>query len=91
MLLRELCPSRAPSTALLGGLHVGRYGAPGCQALKALVCVINEDPVFALVVRLRVVTCGHWQRNRRETESLPYLNDNSAPTQHPEEHSTDSV
>lgn len=52
-------PSRAPSTALLGGLHVGRYGAPGGQALEALVCVIDEDPVFALVVRLRVITCGH--------------------------------
>lgn len=65
-------------TALLGRLHVGGYGAPGCQALEALVCVIDEDPVFTLVVRLRVVTCGHWQRNRRETESLPYLSDSEA-------------
>lgn len=62
-----------PAQALFWCLHVGRYGPPGCQALEALVRVIDEDPVFVLVVRLGMVTCGHWQRHRSETvTALPH-------------------
>lgn len=51
------------SRVLFGCFHVGRYCPPSREALKALVRVIDEDPVFVLVVSLRVITCSHWERN----------------------------
>lgn len=63
---RELWPSRTPGPGLLGCFHVGRDGPPCSQALEALVGVIDEDPVFVLVVGLRVVTGGHcWFKDIR--------------------------
>lgn len=53
------------SRILFGCFHVGRYCPPSRQALKALVCVIDEDPVFVLVVSLRVITGSCWLKNIR--------------------------
>lgn len=43
----------------LARLHVGRDGTASRQALKALVGVVDEDPVLVLQFRLAVV--GHWR------------------------------
>lgn len=65
---RELCSIEdSISRNLFCCFHVGRYCSPCSQALKALVCVIDEDPIFVLVVSLRVITCCHWERNRYES------------------------
>lgn len=54
------------TTALLRCFHVGRDCSPCGEALKALVGIIDKDPVFVLIVTLRVVTCGHcWFKNIR--------------------------
>lgn len=59
------------SRVLFCCFHVGRYRPPGSQALEALVRVIDEDPVFVLVVSLRVVTCDHcWLKNIRLWELI---------------------
>lgn len=68
MLYQELCSTaRSDSRGLFGRFHVGRYRPPSRQALEALVRVIDEDPVFVLVVGLGVVTCSHWERDTCES------------------------
>lgn len=44
--------------SLLSRFHIGWYRPSGCQALKTLVGVIDENPVFILVVSLWMITCG---------------------------------
>lgn len=67
-LYQELCSTEgSDSRELFGRFHVGRYCPPSRQALKALVRVIDEDPVFVLVVGLGVITCSHWERNTCES------------------------
>jgi hypothetical protein len=62
MLNKELCSIWIPHRVLLCCFHVGRYGAPCSQTLETFVSIIDEDPVFVLVVSLRVITRGHWER-----------------------------
>lgn len=66
MCTRTLLHAGFHPRALFCCFHVGRYCPPRSQALKALVCVIDEDPVLVLVVSLRVITCCHcWLKNIR--------------------------
>lgn len=67
VLYKKLCSSRPAFETLFCHFHVGRYCPPCRQALEALVGVIDEDPVFVLVVSLRVVACYHWKRNTCES------------------------
>lgn len=90
MLYKILCSIwDSISRILFCCFHVGRYCPPCSQALKALVRVIDEDPVFVLVVGLRVITCCHWERNRCEMiHCLTPMDYGVQKPQHAEEHST---
>lgn len=67
MLHIELGSTWGSIQALFCCFHIGRDCPPRSQALKALVGVIDEDPVLVLVVSLRVITGCHWERDRCES------------------------
>lgn len=50
----------------LAALHVGGNGPAGCEALEALVCVVDEDPVFILQVRLTVVGYDYENKTNKQ-------------------------
>lgn len=54
---------------LLPSFHIGWNCSSGCQALKTLVGVIDENPVFVLVVCLWVVACCYWE----DIEEIEYF------------------
>lgn len=55
-----------PQFSSLPRLHVGRNRSPSSQALKALVGVVNEDPVLVLQVGLHLVGNRSNCRKRRK-------------------------